>query len=274
MVSLPNCKINLGLHITEKRTDGFHNIETCFLPVGLKDALEVIPTETNKLQFTNVGTTIVGDISKNLCVNAYQLLKDAFPDKVIPIQILLNKQIPMGAGLGGGSADGAFTLLMLNEYFKLELTTEQLIEFALMLGSDCPFFIINKPSIGKGRGEQLETLPLNLKGYKILLVNPGIHVSTKWAFEQIKPAIREKSIKEIILQPVATWSKELINDFEAPISKEFPAIATIKRDLYAKGAVYASMTGSGSTVFGIFGQVEESLFSFPKNYMVRMAEVM
>ena len=269
MVSLPNCKINLGLYITEKRTDGFHNIETCFLPVNLTDALEVIATETNKLEFTTLGTPIVGDISKNLCVSAYQLLKEAFPDKVFPIHILLNKQIPMGAGLGGGSADGAFTLLMLNEYFNLELSQEQLIEFALMLGSDCPFFILNTPSIGKGRGEQLTALPIDLKGYSILLINPGIHISTKWAFEQITPSVRAKSISDILLQPIATWKNELVNDFEAPIAKEYPVIDAIIKDLYAKGAVYAAMTGSGSTVFGIFGQLEESMFSFPKNYVVK-----
>ena len=274
MVSLPNCKINLGLNITEKREDGFHNLETCFIPVTLKDALEIIPSSNGKFQFTNVGTTIVGDINKNLCVTAYQLLKDAFPGKVSPVHILLNKQIPMGAGLGGGSADGAFTLLMLNEYFNLELTEAQLIEFALILGSDCPFFIINAPSIGMGRGELLERVPLNLSGYKVLLVNPGIHIATKWAFEQIKPARKEKSVKDIILQPISTWKKELINDFEGPISREHSVIDHIKRELYAKGAVYASMTGSGSTVFGIFGQIEESLFSFPKNYMVRIAEVL
>ncbi len=272
MVSLPNCKINLGLYITEKRTDGFHNIETCFLPVNLTDALEVIPTETNKLEFTTLGTPIVGDISKNLCVSAYQLLKEAFPDKVFPIHILLNKQIPMGAGLGGGSADGAFTLLMLNEYYNLELSQEQLIEFALMLGSDCPFFILNTPSIGKGRGEQLTALPIDLKGYSILLINPGIHISTKWAFEQITPSVRAKSISDILLQPIATWKNELVNDFEAPIAKEYPVIDAIIKDLYAKGAVYAAMTGSGSTVFGIFGQLEESMFSFPKNYVVKKVQ--
>ena len=272
MVSLPNCKINLGLYITEKRTDGFHNIETCFLPVNLTDALEVIATETNKLEFTTLGTPIVGDISKNLCVSAYQLLKEAFPDKVFPIHILLNKQIPMGAGLGGGSADGAFTLLMLNEYYNLELSQEQLIEFALMLGSDCPFFILNTPSIGKGRGEQLTALPIDLKGYSILLINPGIHISTKWAFEQITPSVRAKSISDILLQPIATWKNELVNDFEAPIAKEYPVIDAIIKDLYAKGAVYAAMTGSGSTVFGIFGQLEESMFSFPKNYVVKKVQ--
>ncbi len=269
MVSFPNCKINLGLYITEKRADGFHNIETCFLPVTLRDTLEVIPTETNKLEFTNVGTPIVGDISKNLCVTAYHLLKDAYPDKVYPVHILLNKQIPMGAGLGGGSADGACTLLMLNEYFNLALSKDQLIEFALMLGSDCPFFILNTPSIGKGRGEQLSALPIDLKGYTILLINPGIHISTKWAFEQINPAYREQSIGDILLQPISTWKHALVNDFEAPIVKAYPVIDSIKKELYSKGAVYAAMTGSGSTVFGIFGQMEESLFSFPKNYMVR-----
>lgn len=274
MVSLPNCKINLGLNITEKRKDGFHNIETCFLPVGLKDALEIIPAENDKFQFTNLGTQIIGDITKNLCVHAYQILKDAFPDKIKPVHILLNKQIPMGAGLGGGSSDGAYTLMMLNEYFNLELSEEQLIEFSLMLGSDCPFFIINSPRIGLGRGEQLEKISINFKGYKLLLVNPGIHIATRWAFEQIKPIAPVKNIKEIIHQPINTWKKELINDFEVPVSRAHPEIAAIKRELYSKGAAYASMTGSGSTVFGIFGQLEASMFNFPKNYLVRVTEVL
>ena len=272
MVSLPNCKINLGLNITQKRKDGFHDIETCFLPVGLKDSLEIIPVD--KFQFTNRGTQIVGDISRNLCVMAYQTLKDAFPYTVKPVQIILNKCIPMGAGLGGGSADGAFTLMMLNNYFNLKLTEQQLIEFALLLGSDCPFFIINSASIGKGRGEILERIPLSLKGYKILIVNPGIHIATKWAFEQISPCIQEKSIKDIVLQPITSWKKELINDFEEPIAKSHPEILSIKRDLYSKGAIYASMTGSGSTVFGIFGQLNESLISFPKKYMTKVTEVL
>ena len=272
MVSKPNCKINLGLNITEKRLDGFHNIETCFLPVGLKDALEILPSD--KFTFTNLGTQIVGDISKNLCVLAFQTLKDAFPNKIKPVQIILNKCIPMGAGLGGGSADGAFTLLLLNDYFKLNLTEEQLIEFALILGSDCPFFIFNTTSFGKGRGELLERIPLSLKGYKLLIVNPGIHIATKWAFDQILPCKKEKSIKDIVLQPISTWKNELINDFEEPISKVHPEIMSIKKELYSKGAIYASMTGSGSTVFGIFGQLNESMFSFPKKYLVKVTEIL
>ena len=163
---------------------------------------------------------------------------------------------------------------MLNNYFNLQLTEEQLIEFALLLGSDCPFFIINAASIGTGRGEILERIPLNLKGYKILIVNPGVHVATKWAFEQITPCKKEKSITDIVLQPISTWKSELINDFEEPISKAHPEILSIKRELYSKGAIYASMTGSGSTVFGIFGQLNASLFSFPKNYMTKVTEIL
>jgi len=274
MVSSPNCKINLGLNITGKRTDGYHDLETCFLPVGLKDELEIIPSDTPKMQFTNLGTQIVGDISKNLCIQAYQLIKEAFPDKIKPLHITLNKIIPMGAGLGGGSADGAFTLLMMNEYLGLNLSQEQLIEFALILGSDCPFFIMNKPCIAKGRGELLEPSAVNLSGYKVLIVNPGIHIATRWAFEQITPKQPAKSIQEIILQPINTWQKELVNDFEGPVSRVHHNILAIKRELISKGAAYASMTGSGSTVFGLFKKVDLKQFSFPKNFLVKVADIL
>ncbi|MEI6266079.1 MAG: 4-(cytidine 5'-diphospho)-2-C-methyl-D-erythritol kinase [Sphingobacteriia bacterium] len=251
MVQFPNCKINLGLHITSKRADGFHNIETVFYPVGLKDILEMIVS--NQFEFSSTGIAIPGDASNNLCIKAYQLLKKDFPELPL-IKMHLHKDIPMGAGLGGGSADGAFALELLNEKFRLNLSTEQLINYAAILGSDCPFFILNKPAFASGRGELLEPIALDLSAYTFVLVHPGIHVNTKWAFEQIQPRVPAISIKEIIQFPIVEWKLYLQNDFEAPIIKQHPEIAEIKSALYADGAIYASMSGSGSSVFGIYPQ--------------------
>lgn len=251
MVQFPNCKINLGLHITSKRADGFHNIETVFYPVGLKDMLEIIVSD--QFEFSSTGIAIPGDASNNLCIKAYQLLKKAFPD-LPAVKMHLHKHIPMGAGLGGGSADGAFTLQLLKEKFRLNLSKEQLINYAAILGSDCPFFILNKPVFARGRGELLEPIFLDLSNYTFVLVHPGIHVNTKWAFEQIQPKTSVKSIKEIVQLPIEEWKHLLQNDFEAPIMQEHPDIADIKNALYADGAIYASMSGSGSSIFGIYPQ--------------------
>lgn len=264
MVLFPNCKINLGLNIIRRRPDGYHDLETVFYPLALKDALEVIQsTETG---FHLSGLAINGNANDNLCLKAYRLLKSDFPD-LPPVKIHLHKAILMGAGLGGGSADGAFMLLILNKKFELNLTQEQLIKYALRLGSDCPFFIINKPCFATGRGETLSPVAVDLSAYKIILVNPGIHVSTKEAFSRLIPAIPKKSISQIIIQPVSAWKDELVNDFEMNVFELFPAIKEIKDILYNSGAIYASMTGSGSTVFGIFEANTEVNFSFPKDYI-------
>lgn len=263
MVSFPNAKINLGLNIIRKRRDGYHDLETVFCSVDLKDALEVIQsTETN---FHLSGLPVNGNHNDNLCLKAYRLLKKDFPD--LPyLNIYLHKAIPMGAGLGGGSSDGAFMLYILNKKFQLNLSQEQLINYALQIGSDCPFFIINKPCFATGRGEVLTPLEVDLSAYKIVLINPGIHVSTKEAFSNLVPSIPQKSIRQIITQPISTWKNELVNDFEINVFKLFPEIKEIKAILYNSQAVYASMTGSGSTVFGIFEGNAELNFSFPANY--------
>lgn len=269
MVQFPNCKINIGLNVVCKRTDGYHNIETVFYPVGLQDALEIIRSEN--LSFDASGITIKGitnTAENNLCLKAYELLKKDFPDKIPPIQIILYKAIPIGAGLGGGSADGAFLLKMMNEKFGLQISTKQLQEYALQLGSDCPFFIENKPCFAAGRGEIFSPISLDLSSYSIILVNPGIHVSTKEAFAGIVPSIPNKKIGEIISQPIETWKKELKNDFEEPVFSLYPAIQEIKETLYNCGALYASMSGSGSTVFGIFKKKPDVNNLFPKNYTV------
>jgi 4-diphosphocytidyl-2-C-methyl-D-erythritol kinase len=253
MLLFPNCKINLGLHILNKREDGFHNLETVFYPVGLKDAIEIIPAHnTDKpITFTSSGLLVDGNMDDNICIKAYHLLKKDFTE-LPAIKMHLHKAIPMGAGLGGGSADGAFTLLLLNKKFNLNLSTPKLLNYAAQLGSDCPFFIINKPCYATSRGEILEAINTDLSKYKIVLINPGIHVNTGWAFAQLTPAIPQKMIREIITQPIETWQEELKNDFEKPVFEKYPAIKSIKETLYTQGAIYAAMSGSGSTVFGIF----------------------
>lgn len=269
MLLFPNCKINLGLHILNKREDGFHNLETVFYPIALKDALEIIPSPGSSITFTGSGLIVDGKEDDNICLKAYHLLKRDFPQLPF-IKMHLHKAIPMGAGLGGGSADGAFTLQLLNTKFNLALSVQQLIDYALQLGSDCPFFIINKPCYATGRGELLEGIDISLAGYKIVIINPGIHVNTGWAFSQITPAEPHKKLKEIIAQSVTTWKAELINDFEAPVFEKYPEIKNIKEALYNKGAVYAAMSGSGSSVYGIF-ETEIDLSSFAdKNYFVKI----
>jgi 4-diphosphocytidyl-2-C-methyl-D-erythritol kinase len=183
------------------------------------------------------------------------------------VKIHLHKAIPMGAGLGGGSSNGAFMLRMLNDKFSLQLSEVTLINYALQLGSDCPFFLVNKPSFATGRGEILEPVELDLSAYKIIIINPGIHVSTREAFSKLTPYHWAKSIKEIIRQSVFTWRDELINDFERRIFQLYPAIETIKKEMYAKGAIYASMTGTGSTVYGIFSSADKSDLALPENYI-------
>jgi 4-diphosphocytidyl-2-C-methyl-D-erythritol kinase len=284
MIVFPNCKINLGLHILNKREDGYHNLETVFYPLPLKDALEVVRRDdgrqttddsaathhsplTTHVSFSSTGLPIAGDEANNLCIKAYQLLKKNFPS-LPPIQMHLHKAIPMGAGLGGGSADAAFALKLLNDKFQIGLSTQKLIDYALQLGSDCPFFIINKPCFASGRGELLETVDLDLSAYKFAIVNPGIHVNTAWAFSQLALTnVDRPDLKQIIQQPIETWKDQLTNDFEEPVSKAHPEIATIKQQLYDAGALYASMTGSGSTVFGIFEATP--LMKFPENYMLK-----
>lgn len=269
MLVFPNCKINLGLHILDKREDGFHNLETVFYPVVFRDVLEIIPNSKTEVEFTGTGLPVDGNTADNLCVKAYHLLKKDFP-QLPAVKIHLYKAIPMGAGLGGGSADGAFMLKLLNNKFKLNLSTPELLNYALELGSDCPFFIINKPCFATGRGEELEEIQVDLSVYKIVLINPGIHINTGWAFSNISATSSKKSIKKIIQQPVETWKAELINDFEIPVFAAHPQIKNIKEDLYARGAVYAAMTGSGSTVFGIFN-TEINTESFTgKNYFIKM----
>lgn len=275
MIVFPNCKINLGLQILNKREDGYHNLATVFHPVAWHDMLEVVRKENDQpsdIEFSATGLPVSGDPATNLCVKAYRLLKKEFPT-LPPVQLHLHKIIPMGAGLGGGSSDGAFTLGLLNDLFQLNLSREQLIGYALQLGSDCPFFIDNKPCYATGRGEVLEPVELQLNNYHLLIVNPGIHINTGWAFSQLNlqelNATPRPDLRQVVQQPVETWKEHLCNDFELPVFHAHPEVAALKNQLYAAGAVYAGMSGSGSTVFGIFGTVIQSQLSLPPAYVTK-----
>lgn len=258
MISFPNAKINIGLAITKKREDGYHNIASCFYPIDWTDILEIIPSDT--LSFSSSGIDIPGEESGNLCLKAYHILKEDFD--IPPVKIHLHKVIPIGAGLGGGSADGAYALVMLNNLFDLEISTEKLEEYALQLGSDCPFFVTNKAVWVTGRGETFSTMDLSLEGKWILMVNPNIHISTKEAYSGVVPMELEDDLKRIIEDDIANWKEKVTNDFEQGIFKKYLAIKEIKEKLYAEGAIYASMTGSGSTLYGIFdSQPVEANFS-------------
>lgn len=249
MVSFPPCKINLGLNVIEKRSDGYHNLETVFYPIPLKDIVEIIPADST--QFIASGITIPGDTSTNLCLKAYELLKSAY--KLPPVEIRLHKVIPTGAGLGGGSADAAHTLRLLNQVFSLQLSNPQLKDYAQQLGSDCAFFIEDKPMLGLGRGEVLEPTQLSLKGKFLVLLKPNVHVSTAEAYKGVKPTRSQPGVREIVENmPIQEWRHVLKNDFEESVFKTHPIIRQHKEKLYASGALYACMSGSGSSVFGIF----------------------
>lgn len=273
MLTFPCAKINLGLNITSKREDGYHNLETIFYPVPLTDALEVklmhddFPSdEPCDLKIT--GNAVDCDEKNNLVVKAYTLLAQDF--KLPRVHTHLVKRIPMQAGLGGGSADGAFMIRLLDERFRLNMGIAEMERYASQLGSDCAFFITAEPSFGTGRGEVLEPVNIaehNLKGYYIAIVKPAIAVSTREAFQQIICRQPEHCCRDIVRQPVETWKTVLTNDFEEPAFKQHPELADIKQRLYDLGAVYAQMSGSGSAFFGLFRTEPQQLKSnFPDCY--------
>jgi len=262
MIVFPNAKINLGLKVLKKRHDGFHNIETIFYPIELSDVLEIIPSGHGVVTFTSSGLTIPGDAQNNLCLKAYHLLFSIF--HLPPVSIHLHKVIPMGAGLGGGSSDGAFTIKLLNDLFLLGLSNDQMTNYARNLGSDCAFFIVNKPVFAFDKGDQFEPLDLDLTGYRIEVVTPDIHVNTAEAYSMMGRSYNISSppkggvfsvnspIKEIIRKPIEEWKYLLTNDFELPVFNKYPELERIKQDLYNQGALYVSITGSGSGIFGVF----------------------
>ena len=254
MIVYPNAKINIGLNVVEKRPDGYHNLETVFYPIGLQDILEIQEIEGEapacgyRLKVT--GTVLDGSPADNLVVRAFKLLKKDFD--LPPVSIGLYKHIPTGAGLGGGSADAAFTIKTLNDRFKLGLTTEQMEDYCTQLGADCPFFIQNKPVFATGIGNVFQPIELNLKYKSLVLVKPDTIVSTKDAYAKVKVKHPEKQLPELLSQPIETWKDTVVNDFEVSVFSKYPEIAAIKDQMYDLGAVYASMSGSGSSVFGIF----------------------
>jgi 4-diphosphocytidyl-2-C-methyl-D-erythritol kinase len=268
MISFPNAKINLGLHITSKRKDGYHDIETCMVPIPLFDALEMIIDKRG--EWNSSGLPIPGEAKDNLILKAERLLKKDFPG--LPnLNIHLHKNIPMGAGLGGGSADGAFALKLMNNLFDLHLDDYFLEEYAAVLGSDCPFFIQNTPQIARGRGELLEPIDLSLKGVHLVLVNPGIHVGTKEAYAGVIPSTPKVKLEEVLADR-SRWKDELVNDFEPSIFQNHPDIRKIKEKLYASGAFYAAMSGSGSSVFGLFDEKPSGL-SWKEEYFIFEGEL-
>ncbi|CAN5263897.1 4-(cytidine 5'-diphospho)-2-C-methyl-D-erythritol kinase [soil metagenome] len=253
MLTFPNAKINIGLNITSRRDDGYHNLETIFYPVKLNDVLEVI--EADKLSFTSTGLEIPGRDEDNLCIKGYHLLKKDFD--LPPVKIHLHKHIPIGAGLGGGSADAAFFIRLMNDLFEMGLTVDKMTAYAKQLGADCAFFIENKPVFAFERGDEFEPVKLDLSAYKIVLVMPPVHISTAEAFRGVSSAPVKDSLMELIYHPVAEWKRYIKNDFEASIFKNHVEIRGVKAALYEAGALYASMSGSGACVFGIFSETPD-----------------
>ena len=263
MITFPIAKINLGLNVVEKRLDGYHNLQTVFYPVPIMDALEIAPMSEGfpsdvdcDLKVTNIH--IEGDEQRNLVVRAYQLLKKDFPS--LPrIHTHLWKGIPTQAGMGGGSSDCAYMIRLLNETFDLQLTNEQMQQYAAQLGADCAFFIESVPCYAEGIGEQLEPISLDLSGWYIGVVRPDIPVPTKEAFSRIHPHYPSLNCREVVMQPVETWRDNLINDFEESVFALHPEIGAVKEQLYKMGATYAAMSGSGSAMIGLFKEEPDGL---------------
>ena len=250
MICFPNAKINIGLNIVSKRTDGYHNLETIFYPIPLKDILEFVPNQNSKTSISQSGINLNIPEDKNICMKAYNLL--AVDYQLPPLAIYLHKIIPNGAGLGGGSADASFFLKSLNEYFNLHIPNQKLIDYASELGADCAFFINNKAVFASGTGNVFEDIELNLRNYYMVLVKPDCSISTPEAFKNIKVKILDVSLRELIKLPVSEWKNRIVNDFEESLFQKYPLLAEIKQNLYNQGAVYASMSGSGSAIYGLF----------------------
>lgn len=251
MICFPNAKINLGLNIVSKRADGYHNLETVFYPIAIKDALEIIvkkdqPDDT----FTEAGIKVDASPENNLVMKALKLMQDYYDFPKVEVHLL--KKIPFGAGIGGGSADASFMLRLINDTFKLNISEPELAALAVQLGADCPFFVYNKPMFASGIGEIFEDVGLTLQDYHFVLIKPDIHIPTRDAFAEIKPVQPQLSLKDIVKLPLREWKDLMINDFEKSIFPKYPVIKEIKEQLYDMGAIYASMSGSGSSVFGIF----------------------
>lgn len=266
MITFPNPKLNLGLHILRKRDDGYHDLESLFIPWhGLHDVLEIVPAAAPEMHLYGLDLGEGGDGGDNLCMRAWQLLHECYG--IPPVAIHLWKGIPAGAGLGGGSADAAFTLRMLSEMFGLGLSDETLASLAARLGSDCAFFIYNRPMVASGRGEVLVPYEIDVTDFRIEVVTPPVHVSTREAYAGVtpresrysagtphagSPELPGLSLRESLSRPIDEWPEVLVNDFEPSVFAAHPELARIKADLYARGARYASLSGSGSAIFALF----------------------
>jgi 4-diphosphocytidyl-2-C-methyl-D-erythritol kinase len=265
MVVFPNCKLNLGLYVLRKRQDGYHDLQTVFYPLNWCDALEVIEFTRggSEFQLEISGLAVAGNIEDNLLFKCWKLLRQnhALP----PLQIHLHKSLPMGAGLGGGSSDAAFFLNLLNTKFNLQLSLQERLELALQLGADCPFFILNKPVFAEGKGEVFSDIQVDLSRYYILCVFPNLHSNTSLAFQSIRPQSPQFDLRQAIQGPVKEWKNTIANDFENPVFDQFPILRTLKQSMYDHGALYASMSGSGSAMFGIFE--EQPTLTIAENYL-------
>jgi len=268
MLVFPNAKLNLGLYVTGQRPDGFRNLESVFVPLPWCDALEVLPaTGTAETTLALTGIPIPGDPATNLCLRAYELLRADF--NLPPVQLHLHKVVPIGAGLGGGSADAAFALRALNDLFQLHLSVEDLQAYARKLGSDCAFFVANKPVFAYEKGDVFEEVSLNLTGTACKVVYPGLHISTTEAYAHVTPGAPRHDLRQALSQPVETWRDTISNDFEDALTPTYPILGEIKRQLYAAGAAYASLSGSGSAVYGLFpGLDTPPNVELPSEYLV------
>lgn len=255
MILYPNAKINIGLNITAKRTDGYHNIETVFYPIQLSDILEIVVSD--RFEYTQSGLVIDCDIESNLVVKAYRLMQQHY--NIAPIKMHLHKIVPFGAGLGGGSSDAAFVISGINELFNLNLSETQMTALAAQLGSDCPFFILNRPVYAKAKGDEFSNCSLNISDKYLVLVKPNVHVTTAAAYAGVKPKKPAYNLKESITEDIKKWNDLIKNDFEKSVFNTAEIIAQVKNELYAIGAAYASMSGSGSSVYGLFDQLPDNL---------------
>lgn len=268
MLVFPNAKLNLGLYVTQRRPDGFHNLESVFVPLPWADALEILSAPAGQpTSLTLTGRPIPGDPATNLCVRAYELLQADFP-QLPSVQIYLHKIVPIGAGLGGGSADAAFALKATNELFSLNLPSEALESYARRLGSDCAFFIRNQPVLAVEKGDVFEEISLNLTGTACVVVYPNLHISTGEAYVRITPQPPKFPLREALVQPMPTWRDTVSNDFETALMPAHPVLAKIKQQLYAAGAAYASLSGSGSAVYGLWSAGEPSATQWSTDYTV------
>ncbi len=253
MITFPNAKINLGLNIVERRADGYHNLETVFYPIGLTDVLEIVPAHDCESTLTTYGNPVDCPVEKNLVMKALRLMQQHYD--VPEVDIYLYKHIPDGAGLGGGSSDASSTMLMLNDMFNLNIAKEELAHLAATLGADCPFFIYNQPMMATGIGDLLTPINVSLNGLWLFLVKPDVSVPTKVAYSRVTPTPSTSNLVDDLETPVIHWQETVKNDFEPSVFAAYPELAKIKQRIENGGALYASMSGSGSSIFGIFDDV-------------------